>query len=212
MTQNLKLRSLLIIFFFAVSFHAAAADAIIVRGAVYDRATDKELFGATARLLNASDSAIVAETVADGYWGGNATTPSVRRPIFMFYNVDRARSYILELTADGYQRTYVDVDPAALSRRLDTMDLGKIYINRQAKMLDEVVVKASRVMFYNKGDTVIYNADAFVLAEGSMLDALMGCLPTWRRDTARATAILVASSPYGMPTMPVCLYTAAPTI
>ena len=177
MTQNLKLRSLLIIFFFAVSFHAAAADAIIVRGAVYDRATDKELFGATARLLNASDSAIVAETVADGYWGGNATTPSVRRSIFMFYNVDRTRSYILELTADGYQHIYVDVDPATLSRRLDTMDLGKIYINSQAKMLDEVVVKASRVMFYSKGDTVIYNADAFVLAEGSMLDALISQMP-----------------------------------
>lgn len=43
--------------------------------------------------------------------------------------------------------------------------------------LKEVVVKASRVMFYHKGDTLIYNADAFVLAEGSMLDALITQLP-----------------------------------
>ncbi len=32
-------------------------------------------------------------------------------------------------------------------------------------------------MFYNKGDTLIYNADAFVLAEGSTLDALLEQMP-----------------------------------
>ena len=31
--------------------------------------------------------------------------------------------------------------------------------------------------FYHKGDTVVYNADAFVLAEGSMLDALVRQMP-----------------------------------
>lgn len=45
------------------------------------------------------------------------------------------------------------------------------------EQLKEVTVTASKVMFYHKGDTLIYNADAFVLAEGSMLDALITQLP-----------------------------------
>ncbi len=32
-------------------------------------------------------------------------------------------------------------------------------------------------MFYNKGDTLIYNADAFVFSEGSSLDAIIEQMP-----------------------------------
>lgn len=45
------------------------------------------------------------------------------------------------------------------------------------EQLKELTVTASKVMFYHKGDTLVYNADAFVLAEGSMLDALITQLP-----------------------------------
>lgn len=38
-------------------------------------------------------------------------------------------------------------------------------------------VTATKVKFYNRGDTIVYNADAFQLAEGSMLDALIEQLP-----------------------------------
>lgn len=44
--------------------------------------------------------------------------------------------------------------------------------------LSEVVVKATKVKFYVNGDTLVYNADAFELAEGSMLDALIQQLPS----------------------------------
>lgn len=40
-----------------------------------------------------------------------------------------------------------------------------------------MTVTATKVKFYNKGDTLVYNADAFVLFEGSMLDALVRQLP-----------------------------------
>ena len=43
--------------------------------------------------------------------------------------------------------------------------------------LDEAVVKATKVKFYLRGDTVVHNADAFQLEEGSMLDALISQLP-----------------------------------
>ena len=53
----------------------------------------------------------------------------------------------------------------------------RFYLTHESKKLDEVVVTASKVKFYYKGDTLVYNADAFKLAEGSMLDALIQQLP-----------------------------------
>ncbi|MCM1373054.1 MAG: outer membrane beta-barrel family protein [Bacteroides sp.] len=43
--------------------------------------------------------------------------------------------------------------------------------------LKEVTVTASKIRMVVKGDTVVYNADAFQLAEGSMLDGLLKLLP-----------------------------------
>ncbi len=48
---------------------------------------------------------------------------------------------------------------------------------QKATMLDEVVVTSSVVEFVHKGDTIQFNADAFELAEGSMLSALISRLP-----------------------------------
>jgi hypothetical protein len=43
--------------------------------------------------------------------------------------------------------------------------------------LGEVVVKATQIKMYYKGDTVVYNASAFKLPDGSMLDELIRQLP-----------------------------------
>lgn len=159
------------------SISTNAAGRITIEGHVYDRATDTELFVVRARLMNAQDSAIIAETNAEGEFDGPVKGQFVRKSIFFFFDVDRTKKYVLELTRADYEPVFLEIDPATLSNRSDMMNLGKIYMKRMPKMLDEVVVKASKVMFYNKGDTVIYNADAFVLAEGSMLDALIRQMP-----------------------------------
>ena len=44
-------------------------------------------------------------------------------------------------------------------------------------MLGAATVTATRVKFYTKKDIVVFNADAFEMAEGSMLDALIKQLP-----------------------------------
>ncbi|MDY0153408.1 MAG: hypothetical protein RBR72_02380 [Prevotella sp.] len=43
--------------------------------------------------------------------------------------------------------------------------------------MKDVVVKATRVKIVFKNDTVVYNADAFNLPNGSMLDELIRQLP-----------------------------------
>ena len=45
------------------------------------------------------------------------------------------------------------------------------------RVLGAATVTATRVKFYTKKDTVVFNADAFEMAEGSMLDALIKQLP-----------------------------------
>lgn len=54
---------------------------------------------------------------------------------------------------------------------------GTVSLKRKAKVLSEATVTASKVMLVNKGDTIVYNADYFQLAEGSMLDELVSRLP-----------------------------------
>ena len=51
-----------------------------------------------------------------------------------------------------------------------------IYQNME-RNLDEVTVKASRILMISKGDTIEYNAAAFRMADGSMLDNLVRSLP-----------------------------------
>ena len=169
------------LFFIALAYcmpiAALADNKITVQGQVFDRASDTQLFVVNVRLLNAQDSTELVQTKADGEYDGPIRGQLVRKSIFIFPEVERNERYILEFTRENYEPLYLDLDPATVSSRVGNMNLGKIYMRRMAKMLDEVVVKASKVMFYNKGDTVIYNADAFVLAEGSMLDALIRQMP-----------------------------------
>lgn len=50
--------------------------------------------------------------------------------------------------------------------------------------LGEVKVTASKVKMVMRGDTIVYNADAFQLSSGSMLDKLIMMLPGVTLDTS----------------------------
>ena len=49
--------------------------------------------------------------------------------------------------------------------------------SNRVRRLDEITVTASNIKMINRGDTVIYNAEAFQLSQGSMLDELIRNLP-----------------------------------
>ena len=55
----------------------------------------------------------------------------------------------------------------------EALELRKIKENK----LSTAVVTATRVKMYYKGDTLVYNADAFKLPDGSMLDELIKQMP-----------------------------------
>lgn len=162
------------------SSFSAMCDNISVRGLVRDRATSADLYGVMARILNAADSSLLAETKAEARWksGYEGNWTEYSEPRFEIHNVvDRGGKYILQLVRENYDTLYYNIDPSTVSKRAASMDIGTLFMKRRPTTLKEITVQATKVKFYNRGDTIVYNADAFNLAEGSMLDALIQQLP-----------------------------------
>lgn len=94
----------------------------------------------------------------------------------------RREKYIFKATLDGYEDTFLNYEMPPLARN-SYFDVPKILMKRKgddtagAAELDEVMITGTRVKIAYRGDTIVYNASAFKLPEGSMLDALVKQLP-----------------------------------
>lgn len=96
------------------------------------------------------------------------------------YNIEvpaLPRHYIFRISMDDYRTVCYDYVLDRVGRRETSRNVSTFYLHKVSKTLQEVTVKASRVRFYFRGDTVVYDASQFQLAEGSMLDALLRQLP-----------------------------------
>lgn len=80
---------------------------------------------------------------------------------------------------EGYDTKEIVYTVPRLYKRQPTLRLPAVNLHRTPKerKLGEATVTATKVKFYSKGDTLVFNADAFQLQEGSMLDALIRQLP-----------------------------------
>ena len=147
---------------------------ISLNGEVQDIRAHKPLIGATVELLDA-DSTVLQQKVAKHHWYAEGYDWETSE--FSFAVPAQPASYIFRISYVGHRTAYVDYKLERIGRREHERTLPPFYLSPQSTMLQEVVVTASKVKFYYKGDTLIYNADAFILADGSMLDALIGQLP-----------------------------------
>lgn len=101
---------------------------------------------------------------------------------YRFYVPAVPGRYIIRAVHPEYETCYVDYEIKRIARNT-YFDAPHHLMRRRdpqrdlEQMLDEVQVKASKVKIAYKGDTIVYNADAFNLPEGSMLDALIRQLP-----------------------------------
>lgn len=87
------------------------------------------------------------------------------------------QTFILTTEAEGFEEITRTVTVEKLGGRENEIIIPTLIFHKAAKRLEEVTVTASKVKFYLKGDTIVYNADAFALPEGSLLDALVKQLP-----------------------------------
>lgn len=126
---------------------------------------------ANVEILNA-DSTKLEDLKIVKYWRGNTDQIAATH---VFTTLLSGKSYILHGSLDGYYDAWANVDIP-----LDTKDrvwkelkLRKVV----SKVLDEVTVTATKIKMYWKGDTIVYDASAFKLPEGSMLDDLIRQMP-----------------------------------
>ena len=147
---------------------------LTLKGEVQDIRAHKSLIGATVALLSA-DSTVIAQKEARQHWYAEGFDWETSE--FSFDVPAMPAKYIFRISHVGFKTTYVDYKLERIGRREHERGLPPFYLAPQSTVLQEVVVTASKVKFYYRGDTLIYNADAFILAEGSMLDALIGQLP-----------------------------------
>ena len=90
----------------------------------------------------------------------------------------REQRYIIRAEHPDYEPCYVDYHVRHIARN-NYFDAPWHYMKKRSRMTDdihqlgEVVVRATKVKMTYRGDTITFNADAFNLPEGSMLDALI---------------------------------------
>lgn len=130
-------------------------------------------------VLNADSSVVDTAGVwrSSSYYGLQTTVYDVKVPA-------RPAKYIIKAMHPDYETTYMNYEIKRIARNrefeLPNLRMRRIQrsdYDKDGGNLQEVVVKATRVKMVYKGDTIVFNADAFNVPEGSMLDGLIKQLP-----------------------------------
>lgn len=142
-------------------------------GTIENFLTSEMVYGAKAELLSLDSMLINSGVVTKG------VDIYDRKDVFYMEIAPDGGDFLLRMSADGYETEMKPIHVPKLSSRRIIFFAGNFTLTKSMKTqhLKDVTIKATKIKFYNRGDTVVYNADAFKLAEGSMLDALIRQLP-----------------------------------
>ena len=146
-----------------------------IRGYVHNRLTHEYLYDVKVSLMK--NDSIVATCIIDKNltYGGH--------PIWFFYvDIKEGSNYVLLFEKEGYNILSWPLREQLAKKPLKKGEMrvvADVPMDKAPKTheLNGVTIKATKVKFYHKGDTLVYDADAFETAEGSMLDALIDQLP-----------------------------------
>ncbi|MFN4145499.1 MAG: outer membrane beta-barrel protein [Runella sp.] len=141
------------------SGQAVLAQNITLKGKLVDAADQSPLIGANVLLINTADSTQRYGTVAD------------TSGTFVFRNVPLA-SYYFSASFVGYT-TYQQ----RINFRRQSPDLGTIALKTDAQLLKDVEVKGIAERVQQRGDTTIYNANAFKTNRDASAQDLLEKMP-----------------------------------
>lgn len=145
-----------------------------LRGAVRDSFTEESIREVLLTLMT-EDSVEVAQIKS---WGSTPGSPN-----YTIEDIPGSGRYIIRCEKEGYNTTFKNVTLRFIKLRQTTVMTEDILMAKEmTRELKEVEVKATLVKMVMKGDTVVYNAAAFQLSQGSMLDELVRQLPGVRLD------------------------------
>lgn len=138
----------------------AMAQKVTVSGKVMDGELNEVMPGATVVLLTPDSVQITGATTAGN---GTFTLPSTK-----------VGKYIMRVSFVGYRTVFKNL---TLTKEEKKMDVGSITLYDDAKLMKEAEVTAQLSQVEVKADTFMYNADAYKLPEGSVLEDLVRKLP-----------------------------------
>jgi hypothetical protein len=172
-----------------------AAQALFVPVSAQDSTTTKQSLMVIAHVSNVFTHAPIVEAqveIMDGDSTVIAKAESSRgkyngRTGGFSFELKKPGRYIVHCMHPDFEDSYATLDVKRFYKHEQCRTGDMFYMQRRqpkassmtdgVHLLKEVVVKATKVKFYLNGDTLVYNADAFNLSEGSMLDALIRQLP-----------------------------------
>lgn len=149
---------------------------IRLHGSVYDSFT-KAALKAHITLMRRDSTVVDTTTCWTWSWGTSDSYYEFRVP-------RRAEQFIIKAESEGYHTGYVNFDMRYIARNRE-FEMPRLLLKKKAEeddifaegTLDGVVVTGTKVKIAYRGDTVVYNAAAFNLPEGSMLDGLVREMP-----------------------------------
>lgn len=148
---------------------SSVAQKIRITGSVQEGFLKRYMPGVVVSLLH-SDSTVVSDSLPLLHnTQDNVTRYSVEVPAVK-------RDYWVRATLDGYKEAWRKISITDLTKKEISVPLIEMRKGREVT-LDEMTVKATRVKMYYRGDTLVYDATAFKLPDGSMLDDLIRQLP-----------------------------------
>ena len=150
------------------SLSAVAQSKFNVSGTILEDETNEAVVAATVRILSLPDSSMVGGAATDA----NGT--------FNIKNVKRGK-YAVKITYIGYQERVMPLD---LTNKEEGkgVSIGYIHITPDSKLLKEAQVTANAAQVQVSGDSLVYNASAYRVAEGSALEELVKKLPGAKVD------------------------------
>jgi hypothetical protein len=151
---------------FIFSIQTASAQTMKVTGTVYDTTGVKPLQNAMIMAVRVKDSLLLGFTRSDSkgvfnLTGFDADTFSL---VIAHPNFDD-RTYYIFGNKDNFE-----------------INIPTVKMTSKAKELQEVIIYANKNPIYYKGDTLVYVADSFKVAEGAVVEDLLKKLPGIKID------------------------------
>ena len=144
---------------------------VSIYGEVYDSFTKAKV---KAFVTLMSQDSTVIDTTTCSTWGTES--------YYSFKIPAKPQKIIIKGTCEGYHDTYLNYQLRYVGRN-NNFEIPRMLMKKKQddiwreSELDGVVVTGTRVKIAYRGDTIVYNASAFNLPEGSMLDGLIRQMP-----------------------------------
>jgi len=166
-----------LLFFLLSNAIWAQQDTVYVLGGTIDAMSFQPIEDVQVVALNARGDTVAVDRSVDQYKLYGIDNNGEVLVTFRL-ELPRHGDYRLIASKVGYEELVYPLHvPEKLNgKRVTLYEMGNLKLEKTLS-LPEAVVTASKVMMVLKGDTLVYNADAFQLATGSLLDRLIEQLP-----------------------------------